>query len=97
MSEASKCTCEWCTVTSPLCKKIMSLLTDKKDKEGFDNIINNLMMAETDAVYWKEKFYGTWPSDTAEDISRHIKILENRIEELQSDKDYKNSLTDQVS
>jgi hypothetical protein len=75
----------------------MSLLTDKKDKEGFDNIINNLMMAETDAVYWKEKFYGTWPSDTAEDISRHIKILENRIEELQSDKDYKNSLTDQVS
>lgn len=75
----------------------MSLLTDEKDKADFDKLLNDLMAAETDAVYWKEKFYGTWPSDTAEDIRRHIKILENRIEEIQSDKDYKNSLTDQLS
>ena len=78
-----KCTCEWCVKTSPLINKINSLLTDENEKNHFEKIINDLMHAETDAVYWRNKYYGTWLSDTVQDIQVHIKILENRIQELQ--------------
>lgn len=92
------CLCEWCQKFSPLCQKILFLLDYEDDKKVFDEMISNLMMAETDAVYWKEKYYGTWPSDGIKEIQRHIDHLTNRIkeleiiEELQSQNDYKNSL-----
>jgi hypothetical protein len=75
--------CKWGMITSPLRNKIKNLLTDEQDKINFDNLLEDKEAAETDAVYWKEKYYGTWPSDTVQDIQVHIKILENRIQELQ--------------
>lgn len=81
-----KCDCEWCVKTSPLINKICSLLTCDDDKNHFNKIINDLMHAETDAVYWKDKYYGTWPSDTPESIERHIKLLQKRIEKLKNGK-----------
>lgn len=83
MNMEAKCTCKWCQKFSPLCEKISFLLDDESEKKLFDEMIGDLMNAETDAVYWKEKYYGTWPSDTVQDIQVHIKILENRIQELQ--------------
>lgn len=77
-----KCTCEWCVKTSPLFNKISSLLTDENEKNHFEKIINDLMHAETDAVYWKEKYYGRWPSDGIDEILHHIDGLQKRIEEL---------------
>ena len=32
------------------------------DKEVLDEIFSRLEMAETDSVYWKEKYHGTWDS-----------------------------------
>ena len=93
------CSCKWCQKFSPLCEKISSLL-DENENKVFDEIIGKLMNAETDAVFWKEKYYGTWPSDGIEEIQHHIKRLTNRINELKiienlkSQKDYKNSLKD---
>ena len=93
------CSCDWCQKFSPLCEKISSLLHEEENKI-FNEIIGNLMNAETDAVYWKDKYYGTWPSDGIEEIQNHIKRLTNRINELkiienlESQKDYKNSLKD---
>lgn len=81
-----KCTCEWCVKTSPLINKINSLLTDENEKNHFEKIINDLMHAETDAVYWKEKYYGTWPSDGVEEIQHHVDILQKRLEELKNGK-----------
>ena len=48
-------------------------------------MINDLMVSETDAVYWKDKYYGTWPGDTMEDIQHHIERLQARIKELQNE------------
>jgi len=93
MSKAH-CSCDCCQKFSPLCEKISSLL-DENENKVFDELIGKLMNAETDAVFWKEKFYGTWPSDGIEEIRYHIKRLTERIEELESEKDYKNSLKDQ--
>lgn len=84
MKYTNKCSCKWCTVTSPLCTKIQNLLTDPVDKNNFINMMNDLIMAETDVVYWKDKYYGTWPSDTVRDIEQHITILQNRIQELRA-------------
>jgi hypothetical protein len=83
--ENQKCTCKWCTITSPLRVKIKNLLTDEQDKVNFDNLLSDLMIAETDVVYWKDKYYGTWPSDTVEVILRHIERLQARIKELQNE------------
>jgi hypothetical protein len=83
------CSCEWCDVRSPLFKKIQIFLQDnEEEKTAFDNIINDLMIAETDAVYWKDKYFGTWPSDTAEDIQNHIERLQVRKHQLEIKKDY---------
>jgi len=83
------CSCEWCNIRSPLFKKIQFFLKDnEEEKTAFDNIINDLMIAETDAVYWKDKCYGTWPSDTAEDIQKHIERLQVRKQQLEIKKDY---------
>jgi hypothetical protein len=60
-------------------------LTDEQDKVNFDNLLSDLMIAETDVVYWKDKYYGTWPSDTVEVILRHIERLQARIKELQNE------------
>lgn len=79
-----RCTCEWCVKTSPLINKIKSLLTDDDEKSYFDKLMNDLIHAETDAVYWKDKFYGTWPSDSVQSIERHIQILQKRIEDLKN-------------
>jgi len=92
------CSCDWCQKFSPLCEKISSLLDNEEERKIFHEMINNMMIAETDAVYWKDKYYGTWPSDGIEEIQNHIKRLTNRInelkiiEDLESQKDYKNSL-----
>lgn len=92
------CSCKWCQKFSPLCEKISSLLDNEEERKIFHEMINNMMMAETDAAYWKDKYYGTWPSDGIEEIQNHIKRLTNRInelkiiEDLESQKDYKNSL-----
>lgn len=94
--ENQKCTCKWCTITSPLSDKIKNLLTDEQDKINFDNLLGDLIVAETDAVYWKDKYYGTWPSDGIKEIEHHINILRMRIDELRSEKDYANSLQDAV-
>jgi len=83
--ENQKCTCKSCTITLPLRVKIKNLLTDEQDKVNFDNLLSDLMVAETDAVYWKDKYYGTWPSDTVEDIQHHIERLQARIKELQNE------------
>ena len=83
--ENRKCTCKWCAITSPLSNKIRNLLTDEQDKINFDNLLDDLILAETDAVYWKDKYYGTWPSDTVEDIQHHIERLQARIKELQNE------------
>lgn len=97
MSKAH-CSCDWCQKFSPLCEKISSLLDNEEERKIFHEMINNMMIAETDAVYWKDKYYGTWPSDGIEEIQSHIKRLTNRInelkiiEDLESQKDYKNSL-----
>lgn len=97
MSKAH-CSCDWCQKFSPLCEKISSLLDNEEERKIFHEMINKMMAAETDAVYWKDKYYGTWPSDGIEEIQNHIKRLTNRIneleiiEDLESQKDYKNSL-----
>lgn len=97
MSKAH-CSCDWCQKFSPLCEKISSLLDNEEERKIFHEMINNMMIAETDVVYWKDKYYGTWPSDGIEEIQNHIKRLTNRInelkiiEDLESQKDYKNSL-----
>lgn len=97
MTEKQKCDCEWCKIYSPLCEKILFLLQDNEQEiASFKRMIDNLMAAETDAVYWKEKFFGTWPSDGIKEIEHHINILRMRIEELRSEKDYANSLQDAV-
>lgn len=103
MNIEAKCTCKWCQKFSPLCNKISSLLDDESEKKLFDELIGNLMNAETDAAYWKEKYYGTWPSDGIEEIQHHIKRLTNRIkeleiiEELENQSDYKNSSNDAIA
>lgn len=91
---ATTCKCKWCTKFSPLCTKISELLNEE-DKETFDELIGLYITAEEDSVYWKDKFYGTWPSDTVESIQRHIERLQVRIQELEQqhlDKEYANSL-----
>lgn len=84
--EKQKCTCEWCMIRVPLCEKIRFLLQDNKEElKAFDDMINDLMVSETDAVYWKDKYYGTWPGDTAENIQHHIEKLQARKKELEND------------
>ena len=91
------CNCEWCQHRSPLLSKINNFLNEN-EKKILDDMIGDLMTAETDAVYWKDKYYGTWPSDTIQHIENHILRLKERIkemriiEELESQNDYKNSL-----
>lgn len=80
-----KCTCKWCSINSPLSDKIINLLTDEQDKINFNNLLSDLIVAETDVVYWKDKYYGTWPSDTVEDIQHHIEYLQARIKELHNE------------
>lgn len=103
MNTEAKCTCEWCQKFSPLCEKISFFLDNEDERKNFHEMINNMMAAETDAVYWKEKYYGIWPSDGVEEIQHHIKRLTNRIkeleiiEELENQSDYKNSLNDAIA
>lgn len=85
------CSCNWCEKITPLISKIKTLLNESENIV-FSEMIDSLMTAETDAVYWKDKYYGTWPSDSVKDIQNHIKRLNDRIEELESENDYKNSL-----
>lgn len=77
------CNCEWCQHRNPLLSKINNFLNEN-EKKILDDMIGDLMTAETDAVYWKDKYYGTWPSDGIEDIQNHIIRLTNRIKELEA-------------
>jgi hypothetical protein len=86
-----KCSCNWCGKITPLISKIKTLLNESENIV-FNEMINSLMTAEIDAVYWKDKYYGTWPSDSIKNIQNHIERLKDRIEELESLNDYKNSL-----
>lgn len=43
-------------------KAILATL-EKEDAEFLDKMLGHIMEAETEAVYWKEKYYGRWPSD----------------------------------
>lgn len=79
------CECKWCSTRSALVYKINNLLTEDSEKIHFDEVIGDLMHAETDAIYWKQKYYGTWPSDSVQDIQVHISILEKRITELKNE------------
>jgi hypothetical protein len=81
----TKCTCNWCQKFSPLCEKILFLLDNEDEKKLFDEMISNLMNAETNAVYWKEKYYGTWPSDGIDEILHHIDGLQKRIEQIKNE------------
>jgi hypothetical protein len=83
--ENQKCTCKWCAIRSPLRDKIKNLLTDEQDKINFDNLLGDLIVAETDVIYWKDKYDGTWSGDTVEDIQHHIEKLQARIKELQNE------------
>lgn len=83
MSVKATCTCDWCQKFSPICQKISLLLDNEEERKIFHEMVNNMMVAETDAVYWKEKYYGTWPSDDAADVQEHIKLLVNRAKELE--------------
>ena len=93
------CSCKWCRERSPLISKIKSFLNEE-DKLILNDMITDLIMAETDVIYWKDKYHGTWPSDSVKDIQNHIERLNDRIKEieiienLESEKDYKNSLKD---
>ena len=78
----TNCSCDWCSERSPLLSKINNFLNEK-EKKILDNMIGDLMNAETDAVYWKDKYHGTWPSDTIQDIENHITRLKTRIKELE--------------
>ena len=81
----TNCTCKWCAKYSPLCEKIAFLLQDNpEEKELFERILDDLALAETDAIFWKDKYYGTWPRDSAEDIQKHIEILQERKKELEN-------------
>lgn len=73
MNIEAKCTCEWCQKFSPLYEKISFLLDDESEKKLFDEMIGNLMNAETDAVYWKEKYYGRWRGDGLQTRIKQIK------------------------
>jgi hypothetical protein len=81
----TKCTCNWCQKFSPLCEKILFLLDNEDEKKLFDKMIGNMMHAETDAVYWKEKYYGRWPSDGIDEILHHIDGLQKRIEQIKNE------------
>lgn len=85
MNIEAKCTCKWCQKFSPLCEKISFLLDDESEKKLFDELIGDLMNAETDAVYWKEKYYGRWPSDGIDEILLHIDGLQKRIEQIKNE------------
>lgn len=63
----------------------MFLLDNEDEKKLFDKMISNMMHAETDAVFWKEKYYGTWPSDGIEEIQHHIDGLQKRIEQIKNE------------
>lgn len=65
---------------------LYSNLLNKQQKKCIIDLYSELEHEHTDAVYWKEKYYGTWPSDTVEDVKNHIKILQKRIEELKNGK-----------
>ena len=86
----TNCACDWCKKYHPLCEKILFLLQYEDDKKIFKEMIDNLMAAETDAVYWKDKFYGTWPTDSCESIEKRISILTDRIRQLKISKELKN-------
>lgn len=79
-----KCTCDSCLIDSPLVEKLLHLdaLSDA-DKNRINHWWSRLINSEEDVVYWKSKCYGTWPSDTPEDIRHHIELLEKRITELE--------------
>ena len=49
-------------------RKIINLLTNHHEAVYFNEIVNDLMHAETDAIYWKQKYYGTWPSDGVQEL-----------------------------
>ena len=81
----TNCTCKWCAKYSPLCEKIDFLLQDNKEEQRlFNNMMDDFMSAEFDAIFWKDKYYGTWPCDKSEDIQKHIEILQERKKELEN-------------
>lgn len=79
-----ECLCDLCTKLSPLVEKIRPLITEEENKT-LDYYLSQMEMDSTDAVFWKEKFYGTWPGTTVEDIQHHIKKLEERIKQIQKE------------
>lgn len=79
-----ECLCDWCTKFYPLLKKIQPLITEEENTI-LDRYLSKMEMDGVDAVFWKEKFYGTWPGTTVEDLQHHIKKLEERIKQLQKE------------
>lgn len=56
----SSCNCKVCQDHSRWVG-VLDLKTDE-GKVVFDEIMSRLEAAETDAVYWKMKYEGIWPS-----------------------------------
>jgi len=81
---SKQCECHDCKVMKPIFEKIRACLTNEENDE-FSSLLDTAMMDATDAVYWKDKFHGTWPSDDEKSILRHIAILEKRVNELQTE------------
>lgn len=65
---------------------LYSNLLNREQKDCILELYSDLEHESTDAVYWKDKYYGTWPRDSVESIQNHIKLLQKRIEELKNGK-----------
>lgn len=58
-TKKESCTCR-------VCKRMRWLLTLAKtenDKKFVESVLDDLEASETDAVYWKMKYKGEWPSN----------------------------------
>lgn len=60
MKSKKPCSCEWCTVTSPMISRIRDALPDELKKD-FDYIVVRMMSAEEDADVANCKLNGNWP------------------------------------
>lgn len=58
----AECTCRVCMNH----RRWLAAINPKtpEAKAALDEILTNLEGAETDAVYWRMKFQGTWPSSS---------------------------------
>lgn len=65
MGQPTHCECQVCRQHNRLCEIMRKLPED--DQAFLETIYSNLMHAETDAVYYRMKLDGTWPTfDAAE-------------------------------